>query len=88
MDDIYIDDTHQRVMLCTSSTYPTDDTETCEIQIPHTTWNDTTIQVTVNLGDITSDTFYLFVFDSNNDANAEGFEVTEAGRLIRGVDIQ
>jgi hypothetical protein len=75
-DDIYIDITRARVMLCNVSTYPTTDAGVCEPQIPHTTWNDTTIQITVNQGALSAGTNYLFVFDSDNTANTTGYPVT------------
>jgi len=77
-DDIYVDTTLSRVMMCNGiGTYAS--ATICEPQIPHTTWNDTTIQITVNQGAIPNGTAYLFVFDSDNVANAIGYSVVLGG---------
>lgn len=76
-DDVYIDTTMARVMLCTSQTYPTAASATCEPQIP-SAWSTTSITFTVNQGAIAGGTAYLFVFDSANDSNATGLAVTLA----------
>jgi hypothetical protein len=70
---VYIDDTVSRVMLGNNRDY-----ELCtkmEPQIP-SQWSSTSITVTVNLGSFQSgETGYLFVFDGNNQRNAEGYPV-------------
>jgi len=76
-DDVYLDNTLQRVILCNTDTYPTTaGSSICEPQIPHTTWNSDTIQVTVNLGRLTGETAYLYVFDANNNHNVDGYPIT------------
>jgi len=73
--DLYLDTTWQRVMICTGSTWAAKGT--CEMQIPNTTWNDTSIQVTVNRGAYGStDSAYLYVVDSNGDGNSTGQQIT------------
>lgn len=72
-DDLYVDTTWSRVMLCNDDDY--DEATICEPQIPEA-WDVDEITVTVNLGALTGETAYLFVFDSDNDANPTGYEVT------------
>ena len=74
-DDLYVDTTHARVMLCSTSSYPTSNTEICEPQIP-TAWSTAFITVRINLGALKDSTAYLFVFDGNNNHNLNGFPVT------------
>jgi len=81
MDDIYVDTTFSRVMLCgtddgsnPTGSYPYDANMVCEPQIP-SAWSGSSISANVNLGKITSDTAYLFVFDADNNHNAVGYEV-------------
>jgi hypothetical protein len=76
-DDIYVDHTFSRVMLCNNATYGS--ATVCEPQIP-SAWAAGEITVTVNLGKLTDDVgagnpAYLYVFDSNNDVSAS-HEVT------------
>lgn len=72
-DDIYIDNTWSRVMLCNDDDY--DEATICEPQIP-SEWSTSSITVKANLGALTGETAYLFVFDSDNNANSTGYEVT------------
>jgi hypothetical protein len=72
-DEIYIDFTRQRVEICDSDTYG--NSTHCEIQIP-SAWSDTSITFTANQGTIDDGTAYLFVFDSENDTNPSGYEIT------------
>lgn len=72
-DDIYIDTTMSRVMLCNNATYSS--ATICEPQIP-SAWSDTSVTVKANLGALTGNTAYLFVFDSTNTANTTGYSVT------------
>jgi len=72
-DDIYIDITLSRVMLANNSTYSS--ATIIEPQIP-SAWATGEITVTVNQGAIPDGTAYLFVFDSSNDANGTGYEIT------------
>jgi hypothetical protein len=46
-----------------------------EIQIPHTTWNNTTIQFTANKGTFGNEQLYLFVVDRNGNTSS-GYPVT------------
>lgn len=75
IDDVYIDTTWARVVVGDAPTW-----ENCthkEMQIPHTTWNATTIQVTVNRGTFgATDTAYLYVVDSAGAVNSSGYEIT------------
>jgi len=84
-DDIYMDWSLARVMLANNATYT--NATIVEPQIPHTTWNATTIQITVNQGNLPNGTAYLFVFDSDDDANGTGFEVTltDESTAINGI---
>jgi len=84
---IYADDTWSRVMLGNDPTY-----SSCTIiepQIP-SAWSTSSITVTVNQGALEDGTAYLFVFDSNNDANSEGYPVTLGGSTpqITGITIR
>lgn len=73
-DNIYIDDTWQRVYIGNASTYLA--CSVLEIQEP-TAWSDSSITVTVNQGSHPNDsTRYLYVFDANNDVNSSGYEIT------------
>jgi hypothetical protein len=63
-DDIYVNDTWQRVELCNAAK------DHCEIQVP-SSWSDTSITATVNAGAFeTGDTAYLYVYDLDGDASA------------------
>ena len=73
LDDVYIDNTLSRVMLCNDETY--EDATICEPQIP-SAWSGTSITVTVNQGALPDGTAYLFVFDSDNAVNGTGYPVT------------
>jgi hypothetical protein len=74
-DDIYVDDTRSRVEICTGSTWAAKGA--CEVQIPHTSWGDTTLQITVNQGAFAdSSTAYLYVVDADGVANTNGEEIT------------
>jgi len=90
-DDMYIDTTMSRVMLANNQTY--DNATIIEPQIP-TVWNANgqSITITVNQGALPDGTAYLFVFDSDNDANdTAGYEVTlgegETDITIQGMTI-
>jgi hypothetical protein len=59
VDDVYVDITLARVEICTSAVW---EDGSCQVQIPHTTWNDTTIELTAHQGALPAgDTLYLFV---------------------------
>jgi len=78
LDDLYVDTTFSRVMLCDSPTYPTTSNYVCEPQIP-SAWSGSSITAEVNLGAITGNTAYLFVFDADNNHNAVGYQVNLDG---------
>jgi hypothetical protein len=76
-DDVYIDYAFNRVILS--------DSATCsgithgELQIP-TAWNTSSITATLNRGSFASNaSLYLYVYDANNNCNANGFPVTLGG---------
>ncbi|MBT4257567.1 hypothetical protein HOD88_00070 [archaeon] len=72
-DDIYFDNTIARVMVCNKNTWNETVAGHCEIQIPHSTWNDSEIEFTANLGSFDSEeSLYLFVVDE--DGNVTGGE--------------
>src|SRR5437660_1550173 len=72
--DLYMDTTPQRVVLANNVVYAA--ATITELQIP-TSWSDTSIGITVNLGSFsTGQTAYLFVFDSTGTPSASGFPVT------------
>ncbi|MFH1133269.1 MAG: hypothetical protein V1735_02170 [Nanoarchaeota archaeon] len=85
LDNLYIDSTRARIEVCNASTI--DQTANCEIQIPHTTWNDNTIEFTANLGSFDgSEQLYLFVVNADGNVsegypleNAEPEEYTDYG---------
>lgn len=75
MDDVYIDNTPQRVMVCAGSSWA--NRGHCEIQIPQNTWADSAIEVKANQGAFTdSSTNYLYVVDAAGAANSSGLEIT------------
>jgi len=80
-DDIYVDDTLSRVILGDADTYAA-----CTILEPQppTAWTDNggtgdEIEVTVNLGNLSGDTAYVYVFDSDGDYNTTGYAITIDG---------
>jgi hypothetical protein len=71
--EMYVDTTPARIELCDTSSYSL--ASHCEIQIPHTQWDGTTIQFTFNQGSFNDgDTAYVFVIDENHDVS-NGHEV-------------
>ncbi|MBT4257614.1 hypothetical protein HOD88_00320 [archaeon] len=72
-DDMYIDNTLARIEICSSNNYTL--STHCEIQIPHTNWNDSEIEFTANIASFNlSEDLYLFVIDENGDVSP-GIEV-------------
>jgi hypothetical protein len=72
-DDIYLDNTFQRVEIGDNATYA--NCTKREIQ-PPTAWTDTGATVTLNRGSFSpGDTAYVFVIDANN-APSTGYEIT------------
>jgi hypothetical protein len=77
LDDIYIDASFSRVELGNAPTY--DASTHREVQIPQS-WANGSISLTVNRGTFASgSTAYLYVVDSNNLANTQGFPVVIGG---------
>lgn len=81
-DDLYIDSTLSRVMICNNADY--DSATICEPQIP-TAWGASSITATANEGNLDFDeTVYLYVFDSDNSYNSTGFEVNAINATTTG----
>ena len=78
VDDVYIDTTWARVLLGDAA-----DPDECTVLEPQppTSWSDGSITVTVNLGGLSGDTAYLFVYDADGNVNSPGFPVTIDGEL-------
>jgi hypothetical protein len=77
-DDIYVDNTFSRVVLCNNSSYTS--ATIVEPQIPNA-WADGEITVTVNQGSLSYGNAYLFVFDSRNNRNSVGYPVEIVQRI-------
>jgi hypothetical protein len=76
-DDLYIDTTWARVMICTGSQW--NSKGICEIQIP-SAWSANSVTITANQGSFASgQQAYLYVVDSTGAVNANGFPVTIGG---------
>jgi hypothetical protein len=76
-DDMYVDTSLARIMLCNNSNYT--NATICEPQIPFA-WSASSTSCKVNLGSLpSSGTGYLFVFDSSNNHNTTGYPVTIGG---------
>ena len=74
IDDVYIDNTIARVEVCDSASWST--RTHCEVQ-PATSWNAAAVISTVNQGTFAGGSSqYLYVVDSNGDANANGYQIT------------
>jgi len=72
--DVYLDYSRARVILGNASTYAASTIR--EVQIP-TAWSGSSISLTVNLGKFqTGQTAYLYVVDSNGQANSAGVPIT------------
>lgn len=63
-DNVYFDTSWQRIIICNSSTWNDNTSRHCEIQIPHTTWNDDAIQFQANRGSFGNEQLYLYVIDA------------------------
>ena len=72
VDDAYIDNTLSRVMLANNANY--NRATIIEPQIP-SAWSDNSITCTVNLGRLSNERAYLFVFDADNKHNPRGYPV-------------
>lgn len=76
-DDIYMDDSWARVEIGDNESY--DDCTHREIQHPHSTWQDDSIEITFNQGSFDiGDDAYLFVVDDDGIVS-QGFPLTIAG---------
>jgi len=73
LDEVYADTTQARIELCDTSSWSNRSDSHCEIQIPNTTWNDTQVKFTANLGSFEANQdVHLFVIDETGTAS-EGF---------------
>jgi len=71
---VYLDDTYSRVMMGNNP-----DWDNCTIREPQipSTWSDSSITCSVNLGALPDNsTAYLFVFDADNNHNGVGYPIT------------
>ena len=76
-DDVYLDTTWSRVMIGNASTLAS--STQIEIQIP-TAWSSNSLTISSYPGQFNSgQTAYLYVIDSNNDVNANGYPITIGG---------
>ena len=90
VDDLYIDNTMARVEIGNSSTWATCTVKV--IQIPHTSWGDTSIQITINRGSFgkTAEAWlYVVAADgtvSDNDtgtAGAQGYPIQFGDEVVK-----
>ncbi|VAW70586.1 hypothetical protein MNBD_GAMMA10-1273, partial [hydrothermal vent metagenome] len=73
IDDVYIDNTLARVELCEGSTWAT--RGVCNPQ-PPIKWSNSSVQVTVNLGEwLAGTSAYLYVVNAAGDAGTTGYQV-------------
>jgi len=74
MDDVYVDKSFARVMLCAGSSWAS--SGKCELQ-PASVWGGTSISITGNTGAFpTESTAYLYIVDTAGAANSLGVPVT------------
>ena len=66
-DEVYIDNTISKIAIGDALLW--DDVSHWEIQIPHTTWDSSSIQFTANQGSFGDEQLYLFVIDSEGVAS-------------------
>ncbi|MBT6995164.1 hypothetical protein HN865_02675, partial [Candidatus Woesearchaeota archaeon] len=73
VSEVYFDHSLARIVIADALNYDPNGNAAevvYEMQIPHTTWNDSNIQFTANQGALNSDqTYYLFVIDENGDVS-------------------
>ncbi|MFA5127365.1 MAG: MopE-related protein, partial [Patescibacteria group bacterium] len=75
--EMYVDITRARIEICDRSTWTESSTMHCEIQIPHTTWNNNQIQFTANKGSFSDNqSLYLYVINADGSANQNGYPVS------------
>ena len=91
LDDIYLDKSLHRVLLCNLPTIEEVRSKGahCEVQRP-ITWEDKKISVELKLGSLSQekDSVYLYVFDSNGDVNAKGWELNKVNAPLPPQDFQ
>jgi hypothetical protein len=76
VDDVYMDTTWARVMICDAATWI--DRTHCEIQIP-SAWSSTSITIVAHRGTFTGGSnAYLYVLDADGNVNTDGYLVTFA----------
>lgn len=79
LDDIYLDKSFHRVMICNKATLNEirSNTSHCELQKINQ-WSDSTVEFDLHLGALkSSDKKYLYIFDENGNANPNGVEVKD-----------
>jgi hypothetical protein len=76
VDDLYVDRTPARIELCDVAHWADRGGATCELQIPHTTWQDHRIELRANQGALPSgQQAYLYVMSPAGLVNDQGFPV-------------
>ncbi len=88
-DDVYIDSTLSRIILGDNSKYS--QCTITEPQIPKNVWNDTTVEIEVNLGKFSASenpikNAFLFIFDADNNCNCGEIPAQNAGYPITLID--
>lgn len=91
LDDIYLDKSLQRVLLCNRSSIEEIRRvgAHCEVQRP-STWNENKISLSLNMGslDSSSDSIYLYVFDDRGLSNTKGWELNSVNAPLPPRDFQ
>ena len=74
IDDVYVDNSFSRVMLCKKNTFA--DSGGCEMQLA-TSWSAGEITATVNQGSfVNGDDAYIYVVNADGEVNSIGHRVT------------
>jgi len=85
--DIYVDSSRNKIFICDYSSWDVivDSGAHCEIQIPHSVWDDNNINFTVNLGSFSDEEIegdlYLFIVDENG-VVSDGFSVVSSSHIL------
>lgn len=91
LDDIYLDKSLQRVLLCDKATIEEVRSRGahCEVQRP-VSWSDRKISFDLNLGSFNKEKYsaYLYVFDANGDVNVKGWELSKVNAPLPPQDFQ
>ncbi|WP_417868080.1 hypothetical protein [Xanthomarina gelatinilytica] len=74
-DNIYVDNSFHRVYVSESATYNSANKRL--IQVP-TMWDDNRIEVDLNTGGASVDSLYVYVVDSNGNANENGARICQS----------